>query len=389
MYAHLKISYDDYVVLDRRNVFSFISVALVPGAYAVFLYLFAEKYGEFYYTGDAPMPTATDFFLKQWLWWVGTFVLANLAGNTLGLYFKRTTDKQQQQRQRQQQRRGGAFYLQGVLDSLRTTFVQSDLDSSVLSFFDTSKKQTSAFASFVRGLRSERLPRRERDEPLRHEFAVDAKGAATTAAAPAASVKASAATWTWSKGFNLSYLEAKYQEEKFLLTDAMLPLLRAITAVSIIVFHVKVTRASSLPESVVRKLSHSLFLILALLCATAGLQRTFGKRLVCVYPFDGLFWGAVLHAISLHDTLVFFTNAKLFYLAFSFHFFVALVYRLSPLMCVIQGAGAVAIAAVKVLAAGFSTHSFRLFARLTGFTRGIHVLYTRCIRSDKNGGERL
>ena len=184
-------------------------------------------------------------------------------------------------------------------------------------------------------------------------------------------------TWTWCRGFNLSHLEAKYQEEKFLLTDAMLPLLRVISGVGLILFHVKTMWGPSLPESVVRDLSGSLLLVLAILGSTSVLQRRLRRRLVCVYPYDGLFWGAVLHAISLHDTLTFFTNTKVFYLMFSFHVFVALVYRLSPFMCVIQGAGAVAITAVKVLTARSSTHSLSSSIRSTDRLRcGIHVVYT-------------
>jgi hypothetical protein len=69
MFAHMKMCYDDYIVLHSKTILSFLSLSLIPGAYAFFLYRFANKYGEHYYTGDTPVPTAEEFFSKQISWW--------------------------------------------------------------------------------------------------------------------------------------------------------------------------------------------------------------------------------------------------------------------------------------------------------------------------------
>jgi hypothetical protein len=56
-FARMKMCYDDYIALHRGTILSFLSLSLIPGAYTFFLYRFANKYGEQYYTGDAPVPT--------------------------------------------------------------------------------------------------------------------------------------------------------------------------------------------------------------------------------------------------------------------------------------------------------------------------------------------
>jgi hypothetical protein len=55
--GHMKMCYDYYIALHRGTILSFLSLSLIPGAYAFFLYRFANKYGEQYYTGAAPVPT--------------------------------------------------------------------------------------------------------------------------------------------------------------------------------------------------------------------------------------------------------------------------------------------------------------------------------------------
>ena len=132
----------------------------------------------------------------------------------------------------------------------------------------------------------------------------------------------------------------------WIVTDSLLPQLRLMGAVLYVVYHAKMMRYGS-PPSVAFDLAVSTALVLAMLGFTQLLQQTYPKGyLFRMHPYNGLFLGAVLHLLDVHDTLVYFLNSKLLYVIPLYYLCLALAYRMTPFQVLAQTAGFGLITAV-------------------------------------------
>ena len=139
-------------------------------------------------------------------------------------------------------------------------------------------------------------------------------------------------TWTWWKGFDLSYLETKYRYERLLVTQATMPRMSLLCGTLFILTHFKMLQLhDNLPPVAIRDLNISLMVFTVAFGFTQLLHHKFGKQFFHVYPYDGSVVAIALHQLVLHDVLAFSFNSMLFtHLLVLFHYLYTFAYRMSP-----------------------------------------------------------
>jgi hypothetical protein len=138
-------------------------------------------------------------------------------------------------------------------------------------------------------------------------------------------------TWTWWKGFDLSYLETKYRYERLLVTQATMPRMSLLCGILFILTHFKILQHDNLPPVAIRDLNISVMVFTVAFGFTQLLHHKFGKQFFHVYPYDGSVVAIALHQLVLHDVLAFSFNSMLFtHVLVLFHYLYTFGYRMSP-----------------------------------------------------------
>ena len=85
-YVRLKSFSDDYIELDSKNIWKFVSLCVLSGGSWIFFWqVFAAKYGGDYYLGDQPLPTCAQC-AWQIAWWMGSYLVLAFVGNALACH---------------------------------------------------------------------------------------------------------------------------------------------------------------------------------------------------------------------------------------------------------------------------------------------------------------
>lgn len=87
VYTRIQCYYNDYMKVDGANTWMFVSFSLFPAAHFFFIYCIACSYGDYYYTGDQPLPTLGQMFV-QMVWWVGSHLTCSWMGNTMASHVR-------------------------------------------------------------------------------------------------------------------------------------------------------------------------------------------------------------------------------------------------------------------------------------------------------------